>query len=284
MTARILVIEDNEANLALMTYLLQAHGYEPAVARDGAEGLEAAAHERPDLIVCDVQMPHVDGYEVVKRIKRGETGCTAPVVAVTAFAMVGDRDKLLAAGFDGYIAKPIAPESFVKTIEQFLQPGKRADSANLAAAAAAAAAVPTRAAARVPSKGTVLVVDNTPSNNDFVASVLEPHGYCTVRASSVEKARATMRETRLDLVISDLRMPDRDGFDLLRMLRAEPAWQALPVIILTSSQWVGADRALALDLGAAGFLVRPIAPEALLAEVEKLLPRKELAHGGSGDA
>ena len=125
MPARILIIEDNPTNLDLMTYLLQAFGHAPLTAWDGEEGLEAACREAPDLIICDVQLPKVDGYEIARWLKSHPHLCTLPLVAVTALAMVGDRDKVLAAGFDGYIAKPISPDTFVGEVEEFLQFGAR---------------------------------------------------------------------------------------------------------------------------------------------------------------
>src|SRR3954463_2943534 len=105
MAARVLVIEDNGPNLELMTYLLTAFGHTAESARDGEEGVAIAQQGRFDVVICDIQLPKLDGFEVVQRI-RG-FGRTLPVVAVTAFAQVGDREKVLAAGFDGYISKPI---------------------------------------------------------------------------------------------------------------------------------------------------------------------------------
>ncbi|HEY0845282.1 MAG TPA: response regulator [Noviherbaspirillum sp.] len=122
--ARILVIEDNLANMELMAYLLKAYGYDPLCAHDGRQGIELASSNPPDLVICDVHLPHVDGYGVVSFLK-GHAGLrTIPVIAVTALAMVGDQEKLLEAGFDGYISKPIDPERFVPAIEQFLQRGR----------------------------------------------------------------------------------------------------------------------------------------------------------------
>lgn len=125
MPACILVIEDNVANLDLMTYLLRAFGHTLVTAQDGEEGLQVACREEAlDLILCDVQLPHMDGYEVARWLKSHARLRTIPLVAVTALAMVGDRAKMLAAGFDGYIAKPITPETFVSEVEAFL-PGAR---------------------------------------------------------------------------------------------------------------------------------------------------------------
>jgi CheY-like chemotaxis protein len=121
MQGRILVIEDNPQNLELMCYLLRAFGHTVLAARDGAEGIEMSRREMLDVIICDVHLPGVDGYEVAQYLKKHPVLRQIPLVAVTALAMVGDREKLLAAGFDGYIDKPIDPERFVKQIEAFIK-------------------------------------------------------------------------------------------------------------------------------------------------------------------
>jgi CheY-like chemotaxis protein len=122
--ARILIVEDNPANLALMDYLLRAFGYTPLQARDGEEGVNTAVRERPDLILMDVQLPKLTGSEALKRIRDLDTRAF-PIVAVTALAMVGDRERVMAEGFDGYLSKPITPETFVTEVEAFLRPELR---------------------------------------------------------------------------------------------------------------------------------------------------------------
>src|SRR4051812_11199996 len=117
METRILVIEDNPLSLMLMDYLLRAFGYTPISAGSGEEGLETARREIPDLILCDMQLPGMDGHEIARQLKRHPVLGTVPLVAVTALAMVGDRDKVMASGFDGYLSKPIVPETFVKQVE-----------------------------------------------------------------------------------------------------------------------------------------------------------------------
>ncbi|MBX3027844.1 response regulator [bacterium] len=114
--ARILVIEDDPASLELMRYLLHAFGHEVRLAMDGMAGLSSAHRERPEIIVCDVQLPDVDGLEIARRLKADPAMRDIPLVAVTASAMVGDRRSVLAAGFDLYIAKPIVPPAFVEQI------------------------------------------------------------------------------------------------------------------------------------------------------------------------
>lgn len=125
MAARILIAEDHPASLELLRYLLSASGYDILSAEDGEAALELARRHTPDLIICDLQMPKKNGYEVVGELKRDSALATIPVVAVTAFSMIGDREQVLAAGFDGYLSKPIEPEAFVALIEQYLPPSLR---------------------------------------------------------------------------------------------------------------------------------------------------------------
>jgi CheY-like chemotaxis protein len=120
MGKRILIIEDNEQNLYLATFILERHGYEVAQARDGAEGIEAAASEKPALIILDIQLPVMDGYEVAQRLKAGPETRDIPIVAVTSHAMVGDRARVLSAGCEGYIEKPINPDTFMSEVEHHL--------------------------------------------------------------------------------------------------------------------------------------------------------------------
>ena len=126
MSARVLLVEDNPANLTLMQYLLQASGYSTLTATDGSQGVEVAQRESPDVILMDLQLPIMDGYEAARRVKEIPALRGVPIIAVTAFAMVGDRDKILARGFDGYIAKPITPERFVAEVEGFISAVLRA--------------------------------------------------------------------------------------------------------------------------------------------------------------
>lgn len=125
MRARILVVEDNPANLELMRYLLQSFGHTVLTAPDGEAGVAMVRKERPDLVLCDVQLPKLDGLGVARVLKGDPQLCSVPLIAITAFAMVGDRERMLQAGFDGYLPKPITPENFLRDIETFLRPDLR---------------------------------------------------------------------------------------------------------------------------------------------------------------
>lgn len=121
MGERILVIEDNPINLELITYLLKSFSYTVLSATNGDEGIDLAHSQRVDLIICDVHLPGMDGYQVARRLKEHPVLRNIPLVAVTALAMMGDREKALAAGFNSYISKPIIPENFIKQIEEVIR-------------------------------------------------------------------------------------------------------------------------------------------------------------------
>ena len=125
MPARILIIEDDSASRELVKYLLAAAGYEALEADDGSVGVRLALGANPDLVICDLQMPVMNGYEVVQCLQADPGWRRVPLIAVTAFSMVGDRETALVAGFNDHITKPINPETFVAQIEAFLPPELR---------------------------------------------------------------------------------------------------------------------------------------------------------------
>jgi len=122
MSARILVIDDNPANLDLMLYLLRAFGHEPQGESNGISGLEAAKTGKFAIVLSDILMPGMDGYELARRFKGDSELSSIPLVAVTALAMAPDSERILRAGFDGYITKPIDPQHFVSQVESYLRP------------------------------------------------------------------------------------------------------------------------------------------------------------------
>jgi len=121
MTATILLIEDNAQNRYLASFLLAQRGHRVIEAETGPRGLELAEQVRPDLILLDIQLPGMDGYQVARALRSTEALRAIPIVAVTSYAMVGDREKCLAAGAEGYVEKPIDPATFVGEIEEFLR-------------------------------------------------------------------------------------------------------------------------------------------------------------------
>jgi two-component system cell cycle response regulator DivK len=124
--ANILIIEDNEQNLYLETFILEKNGHVVTAARDGEEGIRLAAANRPALILLDIQLPVMDGYAVATELRRRPALARTPIVAVTSYAMSGDRERVLATGCDGYIEKPINPDTFLAEVLTYLAPSPSA--------------------------------------------------------------------------------------------------------------------------------------------------------------
>ena len=260
MGARILLIEDNPVNLYLMVYLLQAHDYELLTADDGVKGLHLARKENPDLILCDVQMPEMDGYEFARHLKEDEKLHNKPLIAVTAHAMVGDQQKILGAGFDGYLTKPIDPETFVAQVVSFLDAdlvSQRAPQSSMADTAR--------------DEYTILVVDNEPVNLMLASSLLQRSGYRVLSAHGMSMGLALARESRPDLILSDVCMEEGNGFDFISAVKADPNLAATPFIFITSTMTTEQGRTQGLALGADKFLFRPMEVEDLLREIMECL-------------
>ena len=123
-TQSVLIVEDNELNMKLFNDLLAAHGYKTIQTRNGFEALELARKHRPDLILMDIQLPEVSGLEVTKWLKDDDELCRIPVVAVTAFAMKGDEERIRSGGCEAYVSKPISVMTFLETVRKFIGPSK----------------------------------------------------------------------------------------------------------------------------------------------------------------
>jgi two-component system, cell cycle response regulator DivK len=119
---KVLIIEDNELNLKLLNDILEVHGYATIFAASGAAGLDLAHQHHPDLILLDIQLPDISGTEVAQRLKADAQTHPIPVVAVTAFAMPGDRAMILESGCDDYVAKPINVRDFLTLVERYIDP------------------------------------------------------------------------------------------------------------------------------------------------------------------
>jgi len=128
MRKKVLIVEDNELNMKLFHDLLEAQGYETLETREGLAALTLAREHKPDLILMDIQLPEISGLEVTKWLKDDESLAHIPVIAVTAFAMKGDEERIRAGGCAAYIAKPIAVAHFLETVKKFLEPAKGAES------------------------------------------------------------------------------------------------------------------------------------------------------------
>jgi two-component system cell cycle response regulator len=277
MPARILLIEDNEPNLELMAYVLTAYGHTVFETQDGEEGVDAALRELPDLILTDMQMPKMDGYGVLRALRKDPRFQNRPIVAVTAFAMRDDRDRALAAGFDGYIVKPIMPEEFVGQVEEFLDPSKRSGPRSEPASE-------WHGPATLPFHTTILAVDNSPVNLSLLESTLGPLGYMVVTAATAQEALTIAKKNPPDLILSDLHMPDLDGYEFFKVVQTDPSLKLIPFAIISSTIWPDDDLTRAIGMGVRTFIRRPIDPDCLVKEVEALRLRPPAASAAHPDS
>lgn len=263
--ARALVVDDNAINLTLVSYLLQAHGVHVVAASDGLQALTLVREAQFDAVLCDIQMPVMDGLEFARRVRQDPGLRDLPLVALTALAMVGDKERILAAGFDAYLTKPLMPATFLADLAAALPhlvPTTPPEQAPLTQSSPATLAV---------AGPTVLVLDDTPSNLALKRSLLEPKGYRVLTASDPAGAWRLAQAQRPDLIISDVGMREGSGFDFIAQVKADPDLRSVPFIFLSATHWDQASSARALALGALAYLRRPLPPEELLREIDKAL-------------
>jgi diguanylate cyclase (GGDEF)-like protein/PAS domain S-box-containing protein len=237
--------------MELMVYLLRAFGYTPLSASDGEAGVEAAKRERPDLIICDVHLPKLDGYGVVAALKSDPDTRDIPALAVTALAMVGDRERLLEAGFDSYIGKPIEPDTFVKQIESFLTGEMSTPSKNDIA--------------------TILIVDDHVLNREFLMTLLGYGGYRLIEAANGAEGLKMALADKPDLVISDILMPNMDGYEFVTRMHEHPDTAEVPVIFYTATYREREALAVAQSCGVRWVLPKPSDPDVIMRTVQEAL-------------
>jgi two-component system cell cycle response regulator len=210
----------------------------------------------------------LDGYGVLEQLKHqsGDALRRIPVIAVTALAMVGDRQKLLAAGFDGYLGKPIEPELFVSQVEKYLD--KLLHST--LSIAAPIVTMKDSSGVRPPRNARILVVDDLLANREFIRCALEPSGFQVVLASSARQGLARLQEATFDLILCDLRMPDEDGRDFINQVKTQPSQQAVPFVFISAALGENTIQQC-LQLGAVHFIQQPIEAHMLIREIEDCL-------------
>jgi two-component system cell cycle response regulator len=189
MPARILIVEDDLTSRELMVRLLQAAGHAVTCAADGAAGLRMARESRPDLVMCAAALPAMDGCAVAHSLKADAACAHIPLLAVSAPGPDGDRARLMAAGFDGYICRPIEPASFVAEVEAFLP--------------------------AAPGRPTLLVVDDDAFMREVLVDALEGEPWRILSAGSAEEALALLAREPVEVVLSDQCMPGMQGTELM---------------------------------------------------------------------
>ncbi|HUR41263.1 MAG TPA: response regulator [Verrucomicrobiae bacterium] len=267
--ARIVIIEDNAHNLSLMTYLLSASGHATEGWGDGQSGLDAVRRAPPDLVLCDIQLPHLSGYEIATALRDDPALRTLPLVAVSALAMRGDRERALAAGFQGYIEKPVQPETFVEQVEAYLAQRLRRGPP---LADHRTTEISVLEASESAARAVILVVDDVEGDLALMQAILSA-AFRVVIARDIPAALVRMRREPPDLVISDLHFPDGSGFDLRRKAMVDPALCGIPFLFVSTTAVRDEERNEARRLGVFEFVEQPVEPQRLLQGVQACLAR-----------
>ena len=285
--AKILLVEDNEQNRDMLARRLQRKGHTVVTASDGLRAVEMALAEAPDLVLMDLNLPVLDGWLATRRIKdRAETG-RIPVIALTAHAMSGDRQKALSAGCDDYDTKPVEFPRLLGKIEKLLDgKGVAAKAQTLQAEVARPAAQPVArtVAPETPpqarptevketgSGGRILVVDDTAANRDMLSRRLERQGFDVRSAEDGETALRLMSraDPPFDLVLLDVMMPGINGLDVLKAVRGRWDPTQMPVIMATAKD-ASHDVVEALELGANDYVTKPLDFPVVMARVRTQL-------------
>jgi len=258
----ILIVDDNEANLKVARYALMGEGFDVRLALDGEAALEMLITFHPRLILMDIQLPGLNGLEVTRRVKADPRTCDIVIVAVTAYAMKGDREKALDAGCDGYIIKPIDPIQLPVQVREYLghvaeivpaiEDGPRPETAQ-----------PAQPTTGAQEHGPILVVEDNPTTRKMFRVALESAGHCVLEAPDATTALRLVRENKPELIIQDLILPDMDGMELARSLREQLGDRRVPILCV-SGFLSRLDEARAMEGGFAQVLVKPVDPLQLL--------------------
>lgn len=278
--ARILIIEDNQPNRELMVYLLAAFGHQPLAAVDGEQGLALARAELPDLILCDIQLPGLDGYGVLLALRALPATRAIPVLASSALAPgeLGETTRL--AGFDGCLSKTCEPEALLAALQAHLPPELR--TAAPAAPATAPAGAPARTPAAPPAVGAgaaarLLLLDTAPFNGGLLATILGHFGYSLTVVDNAASAAAA--HGPFDLLLCDYDPLVATACTYLApLLRAHAA---LPLIVLRPDTGQGIAPLLACHPGPARLLSHPLDPPQLIEAVAACLAGAGTAVGAA---
>ncbi|HEX9149998.1 MAG TPA: response regulator [Thermoanaerobaculia bacterium] len=260
---KILVVEDSPDIRVLVRMLLEAGGHEVLTAADGRAGVEAAREVQPDLVLMDLSLPILSGWEAARAIKDDPATSSIPVVAVTAHAMHGDRERALAAGCDGFIAKPIDEETFEPLVRSFFRP--RAEEAS-PSIGDTAVALPRQAGSYEP--GRILVVDDHEEVAALIKQDLESEGHEVLVARTPDGASGMASDNSpFDLAIVDVMLGADSGYDLTAELVARSP-EYLPVLLVTAGE---IDREKGYSAGADDFIAKPLNATELVARARSLI-------------
>jgi len=278
MTARVLVVDDILANVKLLEAKLTAEYFGVLTARDGREALEIVERAQPDIVLLDVMMPGMDGFEVCRRIKSSPATQHVPVIMVTALDSPADRVQGLEAGADDFLTKPVSDIALLARVRSLVRLKMVTDELLMRAATGQRMGLqnlPLVETADVDRGGSILLIDDRVSSRERIRSIIEPAHEVTEEANPQE-ALFRAAEGAFDLLIVSLGLSNYDSLRLCSQLRSIDRTRNLPILALAEPD-DNARLIRALDLGVNDYIVRPIDKNELLARMRTQLKRKRFA-------
>ncbi len=274
MSARILIVDDTPLNLKLLSAKLAKDYYLVSSAASGPEALELVKRDMPDLILLDVMMPEMDGFEVCSRLKADSATQHIPIVMVTALSDVKDRVRGLECGADDFLTKPINDVALMARVRSLLRLKMIMDEWRLREATASQFTLyPAQEEPVSDQGGNVLLLDDSAYNADILEKHLTTGGHAVTRIQNVEDVALTLPQQAFDLVMVSLNLTSGDGLYLCAQLRAQEATRTLPILLVANEEDID-QIARGLDLGANDYLLRPLEKEELFARLRTQLRQK----------
>ena len=276
MSARILIVDDTPLNVKLLAAKLAHDYYIVSTAENGLEALEKVAQEKPDIILLDVMMPVMDGFETCRRLKADPATAYIPVVIITALTDTADRVRGLEVGADDFLGKPINDLALMARIRSLLRIKGLMDEWRLREETALQLSPILAEALAIPmdiQKGRILIVDDGPCDGTFIREALAPLSAHIAQVKTIAEAEAALAKDSYDLVFSSLDLKDEDGLTICPRLRTHAATRHVPILLLANPENVGRI-AKGLDLGANDYLLRPFDTQELFARTRTQLRHK----------
>lgn len=247
----VLVVDDEPDIREIIRFYLEEAEYQVIEAARGEQALVLARERQPDLITLDIMMPGMDGLETAKQLKENPLTREIPVMILS---IVADKSRCVQ-GIAGFLTKPFERDELLGTVQSIL--------------AKTAPTPPPQTRPRGPQR--ILVVDDDPDTVSVIRYWLEEAGYRCDASFDGLQALDAARNDPPDLVLTDIKMPGMDGFEVIRRLKARPETSGIPIVVLTAVAITQADHDMSLQLGAARFLTKPFEPPELIAEIRRVL-------------
>ncbi len=247
----VLVVDDEPDIREIIRFYLEEAGYRVIEADRGEQALALAQEHQPDLITLDIMMPGMDGLEASKRLKENPLTRNIPIMILS---IVADKSRCLQ-GIAGFLTKPFEREELLSAVSDILARTMPA----------------TRRGGAPPGPPKILIVDDDPDTVAVIRYWLEEAGYACNTAFDGLQALDAARNDPPNLLLTDIKMPGMDGFEVIKRLKARPETSNIPIIVLTAVMITQADRDMGLQLGAARYLTKPFEPSTLIAEIQRTL-------------